>query len=517
MLLEPVNKKMSATLLSLFPSLLVGVSGYLLFHVVSFYYKVSRLPKGPTPLPFIGNVLSFASSTAVHEIFDDWSAKYSPLYTIYVATKPIIVISDSKLGIEAMRKVAFAGRPDFGLAPIIFDDNSIDVFLCNYSKEWEVLKKVAHEAIKKYTSSQRHPFLVSHVVDQIFDRKDAAGKRVDFDALDDFTLMLNAILSSAAFGKDYELDDREFLSCKRSIELLGLGQAKLMILLLVPVFRYVFTDTWKQYTEENDTQHEFVKRRYCENIISFDGSNISTFCHAIIAAQREAEIEDKETSKFMTTNNLMNVVSDLFFAGTDTTKNTLAWIFLFICKNRDMQETISNEIIDVVGALDSIPLPEHKDRCHFTMAFVAEAMRFRTIIPNGVPHKTTSDTVLAGYQIPKGTIVLHPTFKALHDPECWTDPHSFNPNRFLVEGKFSKQAYPYFIPFGVGRRSCPGNQLALLTMFLVVARMMQRAHALGAIYSIKNGNDSVGIHGQKIAAGWNTDQYRMIVEERETQ
>ena len=243
------------------------------------------------------------------------------------------------------------------------------------------------------------------------------------------------------------------------------------------------------------------------------GTNISTFCHALVSAQREAEEEDKEISKFLTTNNLMNVVGDLFFAGTDTSKNTLGWIFLFICKKQEMQDRTRMEILSVVGSMDSIPLPEHKDECPFTMAFIAEVMRFRTIFPNGVPHKTTADTVLAGHSIPKGTIVLYPTFTALHDTDCFPDPHSFNPDRFLVDGKFSKLAYPYFIPFGVGRRSCPGNQLALLTMFLVIARMMQRTHALRSNYSIKNGNDSVGIDGQKIAAMWLANKYTMIVKE----
>ena len=264
-------KKMSVALMSLIPSLLVGVSGCLFFYIASFYYKVSRLPKGPTPLPFIGNILTFRSADAVHQVFDAWAAKYSPIYTIYLGPKPIVIISDSKLGVETMRKVTFAGRPDYGITQLMFEDNSIDVFFADFSREWEVLKKVAHEAIKKYTSSQRHPFLVSNVVDRIFDRKDADGKRMEMVAQNDFSLMLNAILASAAFGKNYEFDDTEFLSWKRSIEQQGTGQGQLVLILFVPFLKYVFRDMWSRFEREKDFQNKFIKRRYNENLESFDG------------------------------------------------------------------------------------------------------------------------------------------------------------------------------------------------------------------------------------------------------
>jgi cytochrome P450 len=178
-----------------------------------------------------------------------------------------------------------------------------------------------------------------------------------------------------------------------------------------------------------------------------------------------------------------------------------------------MQDTIRQEIISVVGSEDTIPQPEHKNDCHYTMAFIAEVMRFRPIFPNGVPHRSTTDTVLGGYSIPKGTMVMHPIIRGLIDQEGWTNPETFDPNRFLMDGKFSKKGDQYFAPFGVGKRSCPGNKLALLTMFFVVARLMQRTKSLGITFSIKGGNDSVGIDGLKIGAQWPAAKYSMSISE----
>lgn len=391
----------------LIPSLLIGSLGCLACYILSFYYKVSKYPRGPRPLPFIGNILTFRQEKSVHEILDDLSHKpeYQPLYTIFMGPVPLVVIADSKLGIECMRKVSFAGRPDYGFTRFMFPDGSVDVFFGDYSREWEVLKKISHEAIKRYTQSLSHPNVVARVVDQIFDSKRKDGK-FNMSAIDDFTLMMNAILASAAFGKDYALHDPEFLSWKNSLNRQGTKQGQLLLTGFMPLLRFVFRDTWQRFTETKEFQRGFVRDRYNESLESFDGTNISTFCQAVISAQRDAEDDDKDIRRFMTPGNLHNVVFDLFFAGTDTTKNTLAWIFLFICKNPQMQERIRKEIKEVVG--EEQAQPTHKDDCHYTMAFIAEVMRHRTITPAGVPHKTTTDVDVAGYRLPKGTIVLHP-------------------------------------------------------------------------------------------------------------
>jgi ecdysteroid 25-hydroxylase CYP306A1 len=497
--------------MSLVPTILVGSLGCLVFYILSFYFKVSKYPKGPTPLPFIGNILTFRKGKSVYEVLYDLSHEYNPLFTIFMGPVPLVVISDSKLGIDCMRKVAFAGRPDYGFTKFMFPDKSVDVFFGDYSREWDVLKKVSHEAIKKYTRSAFHPHVVARVVDEVFDTRRKDGVFC-MTAIDDFTLMINNILASAAFGKNYSLDDPEFLSWRNSLNRQGTKQGQLLLTGFIPALRFVFRDMWKMFTETKEFQRGFVRDRYNESMESFDGANVTTFCQAVISAQRDAEADDKDIIKFMTPGNLHNVVFDLFFAGTDTTKNTLAWIFLFICKNPDMQERIRKEIADVVGNSETTALPSHKDDCHYTMAFIAEVMRHRTITPAGVPHKTTTDVEVAGYKLPKGTIVLHPYYKALHEPDAWNEPLKFNPERFLVDGKFSKLTSPNFISFGVGRRSCPGNQLANLTMFLVIARLMQRTSAVGHKFVVDGGNDSIGYEGQKIAASWISTKYNLTTE-----
>ena len=490
--------------LELLPAIAFGSLACLTAYIIKFYWTVKQLPVGPFPLPFIGNILSFRTDDFVHDILFRWSKRFRPVFTMYLGPKPIIVIGDATLGMEEFRKAAFAGRPDYGVATTFFKDGSTDIFFGDWSREWEVLRRVGHEAVRKYQRSSRHPLVVASVIDQLV----ADVKRgKEFETYDCLSLVMNAILANAAFGKEYRFDDDDFIAWKKSIDRQAVGSGKLMLLVFVPFFRHIpgYKQFWEKFQKAKEFQEQFLESRFNECQEKFDGDNesVSNFCEALIAAENESSEEDR---KYLRRQNIMNSVGDLFFAGSDTTRSTLCWIFLFLCKNPEMQERIREEILSAIPD-DEIPLAEHRDNCPFTQAFISEVMRFRHIFPNSAPHKTTTDVLIAGCKIPKGTIVLFPLFSCLMNDSAdgWKDPHVFNPERFLVDGKFVNKPNPYAIPFGVGRRSCPGNNLALLTMFLVISRLVQ--HTKNKWFNVLGGNKSIGITGQKIGAMWIADKY----------
>ena len=91
----------------------------------------------------------------------------------------------------------------------------------------------------------------------------------------------------------------------------------------------------------------------------------------------------------------------------------------------------------------------------------------------GIPHYTIIDTSLAGYHIPKNTIVF-PNLEALHlDPKCWENPEEFNPHRHIgADGKLITDQ-GNLLPFGAGRRGCPGESIAKLEIVLFLSIILQ--------------------------------------------
>lgn len=169
--------------------------------------------------------------------------------------------------------------------------------------------------------------------------------------------------------------------------------------------------------------------------------------------------------------NLIYTSLDLFFAGTETTSTTLRWGLLYLALNPGLQEKVQAEIDRVLGQSQQ-PSTAARESMPYTNAFIHEVQRMGNIIPLNVPREVTVDTTVAGYHLPKGTIVLT-NLTALHrDPVEWATPDTFNPEHFLENGQFKKREA--FLPFSVGKRVCLGEQLAKSELFIFFTSLVQK-------------------------------------------
>ncbi|KAK2496568.1 hypothetical protein MC885_000510 [Smutsia gigantea] len=169
--------------------------------------------------------------------------------------------------------------------------------------------------------------------------------------------------------------------------------------------------------------------------------------------------------------NLIYTTLDLFFAGTETTSTTLRWGLLYLALNPGLQEKVQAEIDRVLGQSQQ-PSTAARESMPYTNAFIHEVQRMGNIIPLNVPREVTVDTTLAGYHLPKGTVILT-NLTALHrDPAEWATPDTFNPEHFLENGQFKKREA--FLPFSVGKRVCLGEQLAKSELFIFFTSLVQK-------------------------------------------
>ncbi|XP_043855590.1 cytochrome P450 2J1-like isoform X2 [Dromiciops gliroides] len=167
---------------------------------------------------------------------------------------------------------------------------------------------------------------------------------------------------------------------------------------------------------------------------------------------------------------LVSCTLDLFLAGTETTSTTLRWALLYMALYPDIQGKIQAEIDRVIGQSRQ-PMMADKEKMPYTNAAIHEVQRMGNIIPFNVPRMAAIDTKVAGYHVPKGTILMT-NLTALHkDPEEWDTPETFNPEHFLENGQFKKRES--FLPFSIGKRVCLGEQLARAELFLFFTCLLQ--------------------------------------------
>lgn len=109
----------------------------------------------------------------------------------------------------------------------------------------------------------------------------------------------------------------------------------------------------------------------------------------------------------------------------------------------------------------------------YTEACLREIMRFETLVPSGVPHKALVDAEISGYSIPKGTIIVAALNAAMHDASVWESPNEFRPERFLDATGRLNLSKDISLPFGAGKRLCPGETFARNMVFLFTTAFLQ--------------------------------------------
>ncbi|CAG2119682.1 unnamed protein product [Medioppia subpectinata] len=233
---------------------------------------------------------------------------------------------------------------------------------------------------------------------------------------------------------------------------------------------------------------DMLKNKFVKHYEDFDESSQRDFCDALISAKNDALRDGKESAPYLTDDNLSMTIFDLFFAGTDTSQQTFQWLLLFLCYYPEMQQKLRQEIESQIG--DRMPTHEDRNRCHYVMAFIAETMRYRNVVPLSPLHKTVVQTKIGDHTVPKGTAVTLYHHNILNNPKYWENPHQLIPERFLEsDGQYMTSRNKAFIPFGVGRRVCLGEKLAIADLFLVLVSFLQSTQQYDIVLAKHSGID----------------------------
>ncbi|XP_030454906.1 cytochrome P450 CYP82J17-like [Syzygium oleosum] len=167
-------------------------------------------------------------------------------------------------------------------------------------------------------------------------------------------------------------------------------------------------------------------------------------------------------------------VMNIIVAASDTTSLNLTWVLSLLLNNKHVMERAQEEIDLKVGKGKWVQ-DSDIENLPYLQAIVKETLRLYPPGPVLVPHEARADCTINGYLIPKGTWIFVNAWKLHRDPRVWSDPEKFSPERFLTShsGVDASGQHFEFIPFGSGRRSCPGASFALRVTHLTLARLLQ--------------------------------------------
>ncbi|NXP12408.1 CP2K6 protein, partial [Thinocorus orbignyianus] len=435
-------------------------------HVWKSHAK-GNFPPGPTPLPIIGN-LHIMDMKRPHLAMLELSKTYGPVFSIQMGPKKTVILSGYDAVKEALvnQADAFAGRPK---TPISEDTGKGKGVIFSDGENWKVMRRFTITTLRDFGMGKKA------IEDRVVEEYKCLGDTIEARKGKpiELTLMMNAavanIVISILLGKRYDYEDPTF---KKLLTLMHenirlLGSVSLLIYNMFPVLGFLLKDRKKIIQNTNEI-NAFIKVTFVEHLKALDRNDQRSFIDAFLVRQQE---ENGKANGYFHNENLIAVVRNLFAAGMETTSTTLRWGLLLMMKYPEIQKKVQEEIERVIGS--NPPRIEHRTQMPYTDAVVHEIQRFANILPLSLSHATTTDVILKGYFIPKGTTVIPLLASVLKDKSHWEKPDMFYPEHFLdANGKFVKK--DAFIPFSAGRRTCAGETLAKMELFLFFTSLLQR-------------------------------------------
>nr|AHB62239.1 cytochrome P450 [Lotus japonicus] len=419
----------------------------------------SNLPPGPWKLPIFGSIHHLIGSLPHHRL-RELSKKYGPLMHLQLGETSAIVVSSSEIAKEVLKthEITFAQRPR-SLGAEITTYGFTDIAFSSYGDYWRQLRKIcALELLSAKCVRSFHSIREEEVSNLIRYISMNTGSCVN---LTDIVLsMTYSIVARAAFGDKCKDQEAYILFMKKSMRV----AESFSVTNLFPSQRWllVISGAMNKFKELHRTTDKVLEKIITEATAKSggDGSLLSILLN----------LKDHGDPEFhLTINNIKAVLQDMFIAGSETSSTSLEWTFSEMLKNPRVMKRAQAEVRQVFGSrgyVEEMALEELK----FLKAVIKETLRLHPPIPL-FPRECGETCEIDGYTIPVGTQVIVNTW-AIGRDLCWSEEEKFYPERFLDCPIDYKGSNFEFIPFGAGKRICPGILFALPNIVLPLAQLL---------------------------------------------
>ncbi|XP_015641770.1 dolabradiene monooxygenase [Oryza sativa Japonica Group] len=439
-----------------------------------------RLPPGPWQLPVIGSLHHLAGKLP-HRAMRDLARRHGPVMMLRLGEVPTLVVSSRDAAREVMRAhdAAFASRP-LSATVRVLTSGGRGIIFAPYGGSWRQLRKIA-------------------VTELLTARRVASFRAIREEEV---AAMLRAVAAAAAAGRAVELraalsalvaettvravigdrcKDRDVFLRKlqRTIELsAGFNPADLW-----PSSRLAgrLGGAVREAEECHDTVYgildgiiqEHMERTSSGSCGAGDGDGDGEdLLDVLLRIQKEGGLEFPVDMLA-----IKQVIFDIFGAGSETSATTLEWVMAELIRNPKAMRKATAEVRRAFAA-DGVVLESALGKLHYMHLVIRETFRLHTPLPLLLPRECREPCRVLGYDVPRGTQVLVNVWAIGRDERYWPggSPEEFRPERF-EDGEAAaavdfRGADFELLPFGAGRRMCPGLAFGLANVELALASLL---------------------------------------------
>ncbi|XP_054816514.1 cytochrome P450 71D10-like [Prosopis cineraria] len=451
-------------------SLFIAMSCFLLVILKRSSSKksVKTLPPGPPRLPLIGNLHQLVRSLPHHSL-RDLANKYGPFMHLQLGEVSHVVVSSPEIAKEIMKKhdTTFAYRPSLVASKII--NNNMDIGFAPYGNYWRQLRKICTVEVLSAKRVQSFRTIreeeVSAFVKNVSEHE---GSVINLSKK--LFELTNFVTARAAFGaKTKGKNVEELLSTmKRTLELAsGLSIADLYPSLKILQVITGIKAKIEGVNKEIDSIVRNIINHHREEKHSYIGE-AEDLVDVLLRIQRENDLEIP-----LTLENIKSVILDVFLGGTETSATTVEWSMSELLRNPNTMKKAQEEVRRVYGSKGYVDESE-VHQLKYVYAVIKETLRLHPPLPLLLPRENHESCEINGFELPPKTRVIINGWAIERDPKYWSEPEKFEPERFLnasTDYNFKGTEFEY-IPFGSGRRICPGISFATALIEFMLASLL---------------------------------------------
>ncbi|KAL5998405.1 hypothetical protein ACLOJK_009345 [Asimina triloba] len=460
-----------------------------------------NLPPGPPGLPVLGNLLMLGDLP--HHDLHKLAGEHGPIMYLRLGFVPTIVVSSPEAAQEFLRThdLNFASRPVTEVAKYMGYHGKSMAF-GEYGPYWRHLRKwCTLELLSSLKIGHFKPMRRQELALLLHSINDSAKAQVPVNLSTKLSSLTANITCLMVFGRKYmdeDLDERgfhgvigegmklaatfnvaDYIPFVGVLDLQGLTRR-------MKAFAKVFDAFLENVIDEHERSRDKAQERrdFVDVMLSFmetndgelqiDRSGIKAIV-LVSTPNRSAHICSTTTATYQLLLFLFNVVllwkQDMLVAGMDTSATAIEWALSDLFKHPPVMKKLKEEVERVVG-VDRVVEESDLPSLEYLDMVIKESMRLHPVAPLLIPHAAVEDCAINGYHIPKKSRVIVNAWAIGRDPEAWPNPGKFLPERFQGSSVDARGRDFQMIPFGSGRRGCPGLQLGLTVVRLVLAQLV---------------------------------------------
>jgi len=428
-------------------------------------------PPGPKGLPIIGNMSLMDQLT--HRGLAKLAKQFGGIFHLRIGYLHMVAVSSPDVARQVLQVQdnIFSNRPaTIAISYLTYD--RADMAFAHYGPFWRQMRKLCVMKLFSRKRAESWESVRDEVDSTVRDVVANTGKAVNVGELV-FSLTRN-IIYRAAFGSLSHDGQDEFITILQEFSK------------LFGAFNIADFIPWLGWADPQGLNTRLEKARrsldgFIDHIIDDhinkkknhgDVEGDTDMVDELLAFySEEAKVNESDDSIKLTRDNIKAIIMDVMFGGTETVASAIEWAMAELMKSPEDLKKVQEELADVVG-LDRRVEESDFDKLKYLKCCLKETLRLHPPIPL-LLHETAEDAEVAGYYIPAKSRVMINAWAIGRDSNSWEDAETFKPSRFLQEGVPDYKGSNFeFIPFGSGRRSCPGMQLGLYALDLCVAHLL---------------------------------------------